>query len=118
MASKNFFAVIAGVGAGTGRSLSLKFAQTYPVVLLSRSSNSYSDIVEEIKSSGGQAVGISTDVTDPASVKSAFETIKKEYAGKKLAAAVYNASGKLKRAPFLDLTLDDWEGALGPSMYV
>jgi NAD(P)-dependent dehydrogenase (short-subunit alcohol dehydrogenase family) len=116
MASKNFFAVIAGVGSGTGRSVSIKFAKAYPVVLMSRSEESYKDIVEEIKKSGGEAIGVSTDVTDAASVKSAFETIRKEYAGKKLAAAIYNASGRPKMGPFLELSLDDWESSLKPGL--
>jgi NAD(P)-dependent dehydrogenase (short-subunit alcohol dehydrogenase family) len=116
MTSKNFFAVIAGVGSGTGRSLSLKFAKSYPVVLLSRTPGSYNDIVDEIKQSGGQAFGISTDVADPSSVKSAFDMIKQEYAGKKLAAAVYNASGRPKRAPFLELSVEDWDNSIKPGL--
>jgi len=116
MASKNFFAVIAGVGGGTGRSVSLKFAKSYPVVLLSRTPGSYSDIVDEIKKSGGEAIGISTDVSDTSSVKSAFEAIKKEFGGKKLAAAVYNASGRPKTGPFLSLTIEDWEDSLKPNL--
>jgi len=88
MASKTFFAVVAGVGAGTGRSVALRFAKAYPVAVLARKPESYNDIVAEIKQSGGQAIGISADTSDEASVKAAFELIKKEFPGKKLAAAV------------------------------
>jgi NAD(P)-dependent dehydrogenase (short-subunit alcohol dehydrogenase family) len=88
MASKSFFAVIAGVGPGTGRSVALKFAKTYPVALLARKPESYADIVAEINQSGGHAVGIPTDTADPASVTAAFDKIRAEYPGKKLAAAV------------------------------
>jgi len=88
MASKSFFAVIAGVGAGTGRSVALKFAKTYPVALLARKPESYADIVAEINQSGGHAVGISTDITDAASVTAAFDKIRAEFPDKKLAAAV------------------------------
>lgn len=88
MASKTFYAVVAGVGAGTGRSVALRFARAYPVVLLARKPESYTDIVAEIKQQGGEALGISTDTSDPQSVASAFETIKKELPGKKLAAAI------------------------------
>ncbi len=62
-------------------------------MLLARRPESYDEIVAEIKNAGGQAIGISTDITDPKSVTSAFETIKKELPGKKLAAAIYNAAG-------------------------
>ena len=87
MASK-FFAVVAGVGAGTGRSVAIRFAQAYPVVLLARNPDNFKDIVAEIKDKGGQAIGISTDVSSSSSVTSAFETIKKEFPDKQLAAAI------------------------------
>ncbi|OIW27269.1 NAD(P)-binding protein [Coniochaeta ligniaria NRRL 30616] len=111
MASK-FFAVVAGVGAGTGRSVALKFAQTYPVVLLARKPESYNSIVEEIKAAGGRAIGISTDTADRKSVDAAFATIKKELPDQKLAAAVFNASTGLSRKGFLDQTPEDFELSL------
>lgn len=95
------FAVIAGVGAGTGRSVALKFAKAYPVALLARNPDNYESIVQEINSSGGKAIGISTDVSSSASVKQAFQQIEKEL-GDSCAAAVFNASGGFKRAPFLE----------------
>jgi NAD(P)-dependent dehydrogenase (short-subunit alcohol dehydrogenase family) len=96
-----------------GRSVALKFSKHYPIVLLSRSASSYDDIVTEIKASGGHAVGVATDVTDSASVKSAFETIEKEMGDAKLAAAIYNVGGGFVRKPFLELTeaqfTDGWK---------
>ncbi|KAF7941933.1 hypothetical protein BTUL_0021g00390 [Botrytis tulipae] len=107
--SSNFFSIIAGVGAGTGHSVALKFASTYPVVLLARNPANYEPTIKAITSSGGQAIGISTDVSDPSSVTNAFEEIKKQYGSKKLAAAVYNVGGKFVRKPFLELSLEDYE---------
>lgn len=86
MASK-LIAIVAGVGAGTGASVARKFAQTYPVVLLARTPESYKSLAEEINSSGGKAIGISTDVSDSKSVQNAVETIKKEF-GSDVGAAV------------------------------
>jgi len=108
-ASSNFYSVVAGVGAGTGRSVALKFAKTYPVVLLARNPANYESIVSEIKSSGGHAIGISTDIASPSSVSDAFKKIEKEFKGKKLAAAVFNVGGGFVRKPFLELTQDDYE---------
>ncbi|KAH6679526.1 short chain dehydrogenase/ reductase-like protein [Halenospora varia] len=107
-ATNQFFSIIAGVGAGTGRSVALKFAKTYPVVLLARNPANYESIVQEITTSGGQAIGIPTDVSSPQSVVNAFSEIQKQYPGKKLAAAIYNVGGKFIRKPFLELTLDDY----------
>ena len=47
---------------------------------------------------------MATDVTDSASTKKAFETIRKEMGDAKLAAAIYNVGGGLVRKPFLELT--------------
>jgi len=44
-------------------------------------SSSYEELVKEINGNGGKAIGISTDVSDEASVKSAFGGIEKEFGG-------------------------------------
>lgn len=64
-----------------------KFAAAYPVVLLARNPDNFESLAKEINSSGGKAIGISTDVSDSKSVKNAVETIKKEF-GSDVGAAV------------------------------
>ena len=134
--SKSFFAVVAGVGAGTGgavsfprlcacpnligrdmaadreRQVAKRFAKAYPVVLLARREESFKDLVTEINGSGGKAIGIPTDATDATSVKSAFDTIKKELPDLKLAAAVYNVSAGFGIKPFLEFKLEDLDSSL------
>ncbi|KAF4465426.1 7-alpha-hydroxysteroid dehydrogenase [Fusarium albosuccineum] len=130
MASKSFYALVAGVGPGTGklthphltrdppliaplgRATALRFAQKYPVVLLARRPESYEQTVADVKKAGGQAVGITADVADPSSLKKAFESIGKELPGSKLAAAVYNVNGGFARKPFLELTVEDLDGSI------
>ncbi|KAK3387119.1 hypothetical protein B0H63DRAFT_149971 [Podospora didyma] len=112
MASKSFYAVIAGVGAGTGRSVAVKFSKAYPVVLLARKPESYNDIVAEIKQAGGEAIGISTDTGDPQSVAAAFAAIKKEFPNKKLAAAIYNVGAGRAIKSFLELKVEDLDESL------
>jgi NAD(P)-dependent dehydrogenase (short-subunit alcohol dehydrogenase family) len=102
----------------TGRSVALKFAKTYPVALLARNPANFESIVKEIKAAGGQAIGISTDVTSASSVQNAFAEIQKEFEGKKLAAAVYNAGGGFNRKPFLELTLKEYEAGYESNGYV
>ncbi|KAJ5279227.1 Short-chain dehydrogenase/reductase SDR [Penicillium angulare] len=111
MASKTL-AVIAGVGPGTGASIARRFAKIYPVVVLARSPESYDAVVKEITSNGGEAVGISTDVSDSKSVNSAFDQIEKKYPGSVLAAAVFNPGGGFVKKPFLELTEDDFAAGL------
>jgi NAD(P)-dependent dehydrogenase (short-subunit alcohol dehydrogenase family) len=112
MAPQSFFAIIAGVGAGTGKALALRFAKAYPVVLLARKPDSYNDIVSEIEKSGGKAVGVSADTADSESVVSAFNTIKQEFPSSKLAAAVYNVGSGFGMKPFLETNVKDLQSNL------
>ncbi|RMZ83682.1 hypothetical protein DV738_g1036, partial [Chaetothyriales sp. CBS 135597] len=112
--SDKFYAIVAGVGPGTGRSVALRFAQHYPVVLLARRPESYNEVVAQINKAGGRAIGIATDATDQASLAAAFETINKEWQGLQLAAAIYNVRtyGRSSRKPFLELKVEDLESNL------
>ncbi|KAK2607769.1 hypothetical protein N8I77_006421 [Diaporthe amygdali] len=110
--SKSFFAVVAGVGAGTGGAVAKRFAKAYPVVLLARREESFKDLVAEINGSGGQAIGIAADAADGASVKSAFDAIKKELPDLKLAAAVYNVAGGFGIKPFLEFKVEELDASL------
>ena len=101
----------------TGRSVALKFAKTYPVALLARNPANYESIVKEIKAAGGQAIGISTDVSSESSVKNAFAEIQKEFKGKKLAAAIYNVGGRFVRKPFLEMTSEEYEAGYEANGY-
>ncbi|KUM55840.1 hypothetical protein ACN42_g11395 [Penicillium freii] len=111
MVSKSF-AIIAGVGPGTGASIARKFAKAYSVVVLARSPENFDPVVQEINANGGQAFGISTDVSDSKSVNAAFDNITARYPSSKVAAAVFNAGGGLVRKPFLELTEQDYSIAL------
>lgn len=102
------FAVIAGVGPGTGAAVARRFAKAYPVALLARSPENYESLVSEINKAGGKAIGISTDVSSQDSVKNAFDRIQREFQGAGCAAAVFNASGKFVRKPLLDMSVEDF----------
>ena len=97
--------------------VAIKFAKTYPVVLLARNPANYESIVKEIKASGGHAIGISTDVASESSVKNAFAEIQKEFQGKKLAAAIYNVGGGFVRKPFLETTLAEYQAGYDANGY-
>jgi len=88
-------ALVIGVGPGTGAAVARRFSAAYPVVCMARTSASYESIVAEINTSGGKAIGISTDVSDAKSVSQAFDKIKEEFGSDVgIAAAVFNASGR------------------------
>jgi len=106
--SQKAWAIVAGVGPGTGASVARKFAQRYPVALLARNPANYEPLVKEIEEAGGKAIGISTDVADGAAVAKAFEKIKSEMGDAKLAAAIFNVGGRFVRKPFLELNEEDF----------
>ncbi|CAG8959841.1 hypothetical protein HYFRA_00001750 [Hymenoscyphus fraxineus] len=110
MTSK-IYAVIAGVGPGTGAAVARKFAEAYSVVLLARSAENYESLVGEINGKGGSAIGISTDVSSVESVKNAFRVIDEKF-GKdaSCAAAIFNAGGKFVKKPFLEQTEEEFTG--------
>jgi NADP-dependent 3-hydroxy acid dehydrogenase YdfG len=56
-------------------------------VLLARNSENFESLAKDINSSGGKALGISTDISDSDSVKNAVAAIKKEF-GSDVGAAV------------------------------
>lgn len=102
--SSKLFAVVAGVGPGTGAAVARKFGQQYPVALLARKPENYEPYVKEINDAGGKAIGISTDLSDASSIKAAFQKIESEFGGAGCAAAVFNASGSFLRKSILDLS--------------
>ena len=108
MATKAF-AIIAGVGPGTGAAVARKFATHYSVALLARRASNYEPLVDEINKSGGRAIGFSTDVTDAKSVKEAIAECEKSFGAAPLAAAIYNVGGRFIRKPFLELSLEEFE---------
>jgi NAD(P)-dependent dehydrogenase (short-subunit alcohol dehydrogenase family) len=75
-------------------------------------------VVNEINSSGGQAVGISTDLSDSNSVKAAFDQIAQKFPGAGLSAAVFNSSGSFVRKPFLEVTEEEYSTSLDSQAYV
>lgn len=106
--SSKLFAVVAGVGPGTGAAVARKFGQQYPVALLARSPDNYEPYVKEINDAGGKAIGISTDLSDASSIKSAFQKIEGEFGNAGCAAAVFNASGRFLRKSILDLSEEEF----------
>lgn len=91
-----------------GASIARRFAKAYSVVLLARNSSSFEPIVKEINAGGGRAVGISTDLTNPTSVRSALDQISQTHSTSALAAAVFNVGGNFFRKSFLDLTENEF----------
>ena len=77
------------------------------------------------KYNGNRALGVRTDVASRESVKAMLAEAAREFGGNdkgggdlKVAAAVFNVSGKFVRAPFLELKEQDWDLGMEGSVYV
>lgn len=100
-------AVILGVGAGLGSAIAHRFAREgFTVGLMARSEDQLAQIKTEIEKSGGKALSIAADVTDPASMKAAFERVRTQLDAPEV--FVYNA-GVFQVAGMLDLTPEQFE---------
>ncbi|KEF54206.1 7-alpha-hydroxysteroid dehydrogenase [Exophiala aquamarina CBS 119918] len=108
--SQKAWAVVIGIGPGTGASVARRFAKNYAVALLARKPENYEPFVKEINDAGGKAIGISTDTADGKSIQSAFDQINKERGSAPLAAAIFNVGGAFIRKPFLELSAQEYEG--------
>ena len=102
------FAIVAGVGPGTGATVARKFGAAYPIALCARSPSNYEDAVNDINKTGGKAIGVEMDVSDEGSVEKAIEKVKGEFGGE-CAAAVFNVGGRFIRKGFLELTREEFE---------
>ena len=83
-------ATILGVGPGLGAAIARRFAsEGFAVVLMARREESVAAVREEIADSGGEALPVATDATDPDSVAAAFEQVRAELGDPEV--FVYNA---------------------------
>ncbi|KAJ5316640.1 hypothetical protein PENANT_c019G00390 [Penicillium antarcticum] len=110
-------AIIAGAGPGTGAAIARRFAQVYPVILLSRSEHTLNPLVKDIKHNGGSAVGIPTDVASIPSMDSTLEQIKSNFGPDlTIAAAIFNVASKFSMKPFLEQSPEQFFGSIEPAV--
>lgn len=113
-------AVIAGVGPGIGLATARLLARNgFRVAMLARDADKLEGFAAEIRSEGGEALGIGIDLRDEAAVISALDRIE-QHEGE-IALALYNA-GAQYRKPLLDITGDAFEkvwrlGCLGAFVF-
>ncbi len=105
-------AVVTGGGAGMGRAISLRFgAEGAKVVVAEIQADSAQLTVDEIKGAGGEAIAVSTDVTDPSQVGVLVGVCDDTY--NRIDVLVNNAGVTSVHhpqlfAPFLELGLEAW----------
>lgn len=106
-ANEGKVAIVTGGGSGIGKAAALALLNAgWKVALAGRRADALQQVVDEAKADG-RALGVPTDVTDPASVKALFDTV----AGKwgRVDLLFNNAGLGLGQALLEDIAIEDWK---------
>ena len=96
-----------GIGEGTAKVLAGAGAR---VVCAARRGEEVERVAREINESGGQAIAVPTDVTDPQAVEALGQAAIKEWG--RLDIWVNNAGGSPLQVPLTELPVDEWNATL------
>ncbi len=115
MKLQNKIALVTGASKGLGKAIALRFSQEGATVLLAgRDINSLAEVSDQINNSGGRALAISVDVTDPVSVQQAVDSAVENF--DRLDIMVNNA-GISMIVPTVELSTDQWRKALETNLF-
>lgn len=111
----NKVALITGASAGIGRATALAFAaEGAAVVLNARNAAPLAEVVEAIRASGGQAVGVAGDIAAPQTHEALVAAAEREFGG--LDVAVNNAAAVGPYLPLAEVTLEAWREVIDTNL--
>jgi NAD(P)-dependent dehydrogenase (short-subunit alcohol dehydrogenase family) len=112
MKLKDKVAIVTGGGTGIGKAISLAFAdEGAAVVVAARNVTRLEEVANQIKSKGGKARAIQTDISDHEQIKRMLAETVKEFG--KLDILINNAAAySYNNADVPDMNLDNWYDTL------
>ena len=104
-------AVVTGAGRGIGEGIATTLADAgAAVVCAARRADEIERVAAAIRSRGGRAIAVATDVTDRGAVEALAQTAVSEFG--KLDIWVNNAGGSPIQAPLVDLDPREWQATM------
>jgi NAD(P)-dependent dehydrogenase (short-subunit alcohol dehydrogenase family) len=98
--------VVTGASSGIGEACALAFvAKGAKVVLAARRAERLSGLVEKIESEGGQALAVTTDVTNEAAVENLFKQAVDTFGSVDV---LVNNAGIADSTPIVEMSLETW----------
>jgi len=113
---KGKVALITGSAANIGKAIALKFAAEGAKIIINTKNNvaGGEQVKEEIIASGGEAIFIQADVSDPKQVNNLFAKAVEKFATIDI---LINNAGSAIRVPFLESTKEHWSNIFDNNLF-
>ena len=101
-------AVVTGGGRGIGAGIARSFVESGArVVVAARRTDEIEQVAEQLRASGGEAIAVTTDVTDPQALERLAQSALDQFGA--LHIWVNNAGGSPMRMPIEELPPEEWD---------
>ena len=108
-------AVVTGGGTGVGRAAALALAgEGFALVLSGRRPEPLKEVASEVGSTGGRAIAVPTDVTDPDSIRALFARTVEVFG--RLDLLFNNAGVGAPAIPLEDLSVEQWRAVVDTNL--
>ena len=108
-------AIVTGAGSGIGKAVAVTLLKNgYSVALAGRRADALTAAVREAGAAGSRALTVTTNVADPASVRSLFERTREQFG--RLDLLFNNAGTNAPGIPLEDLTFEQWQNVVNVNL--
>ncbi len=115
MSLKNRVALVTGASRGIGKEIALNLGRAGARVAVSYRTNKLDaqKVVNELRSHGGEALAVPTDITDPARVKEMIDALVRHFGRLDI---LVNNVGDFHWKPVIDSTVEEWHEILNSNL--